>query len=89
MTTDAVVEILRQALLAAFWIVAPLLVIGFVSAIVVSLTQIVTSIQDSAFGSIPRLIVFVIAILLLMPWMVGRMTAYTTALLGDLGRYAR
>jgi flagellar biosynthetic protein FliQ len=89
MSTDAVVEILRQALLAAFWIAAPLLTIGFVSAIVISLTQIVTSIQDSAFGSIPRLIVFVLAILLLMPWMVQRMTTYTTALLGDLGRYAR
>jgi flagellar biosynthetic protein FliQ len=89
MSTDAVVEILRQALLAAFWIAAPLLAIGFVSAIVVSLTQIVTSIQDSAFGSIPRLIVFVLAILLLMPWMVQRMMTYTTTLLGDLGRYAR
>ena len=40
MSTDAVVEILRQALLAAFWIAAPLLTIGFVSAIVISLTQI-------------------------------------------------
>jgi flagellar biosynthesis protein FliQ len=33
--------------------------------------------------------VFVLAILLLMPWMIQRMTVYTTALLGDLGRYAR
>jgi flagellar biosynthesis protein FliQ len=89
MTTDAVVEILRQALLTAFWIAAPLMAIAFVFAILVSLAQIVTSIQDTAFGAIPRLIVFVIAILLLMPWMVGRMTAYTTELLGDLGRYAR
>jgi flagellar biosynthetic protein FliQ len=89
MTTDTVVEILRHALLAAFWIAAPLLAIGFASAIIISLAQIVTSIQDNAFSAIPRLIVFVLAILLLMPWMVERMTAYTTALLGDLGRYAR
>ena len=48
-----------------------------------------TSIQDTAFSTIPRVVVFVLAILLLMPWMIQRMVAYTTALLGDLGRYAR
>jgi flagellar biosynthetic protein FliQ len=49
----------------------------------------VTSIQDTAFSSIPRLIVFVVAILMLMPWMIQRMTVYTTELFGDLARYAR
>ena len=66
----------------------PLLAIGFVAGIVISLAQIVTSIQDTAFGTIPRLVVFVVGMLLLMPWMVQRMTSYTTALLGDFGRYA-
>jgi flagellar biosynthetic protein FliQ len=56
---------------------------------VVSLAQIVTSIQDTAFSTIPRLVVFVLAILMLMPWMIQRIAAYTTALFGDLGRYAR
>jgi len=89
MTADAAVEILRHTLLAAFWIVAPLLAIAFATGVVVSLAQIVTSIQDTAFSTIPRLVVFVLAILLLMPWMIQRITVYTTALFGDLGRYAR
>jgi len=89
MTTDAVVEILRHALLAAFWVAAPLLALGFAAGIAISLAQIVTSIQDTAFAAIPRLVVFVVGILLLMPWMVQRLTTYTAALLGDLGRYAR
>lgn len=89
MTPDAVVEILRQTLLQAFWMVAPLLAIGFVAGILISLTQIVTSIQDSGFSTIPRVVIFLVAILLLMPWMIQRMMVYTTAILGDLGRYAR
>ena len=89
MTTDAVVELLRHALLAAFWIAAPLLAIGFAAGVLISLAQILTSIQDTGFSAIPRLVVFVIGILLLMPWMIQRMTSYTSALLGDLGRYAR
>ena len=89
MTSDTVVEILRQALMMAFWVAGPLLMIGLATGILISLTQIVTSIQDTGFSTIPRLFVFLVAILLLMPWMIQRMTVYTTSLFGDLGRYAR
>lgn len=89
MTPDSVAELLRHTLLAAFWIAMPLLAIGFAAGVIISLAQIVTSIQDTGFSAIPRLVVFVVAMVLLMPWMIQRMIAYTTALLGDLGRYAR
>ena len=89
MTSDTVVEILRQALMTAFWVAAPILLIGLATGILVSLTQIVTSIQDTGFSTIPRLVVFLIAILMLMPWMIQRITVYTTALWGNLGQYAR
>ena len=88
MTPDSVVQILRQALMTTLWLSAPLLVIGFTAGIVISLIQIVTSIQDAAFSTIPRLAVFLVSTLLLMPWMLKKLTAYTIALLGDLGRYA-
>jgi flagellar biosynthetic protein FliQ len=88
MTPDSVVQILRQTLMTALWMSAPLLVIAFTAGIVISLVQIVTSIQDAAFSTIPRLAVFLVSTLLLMPWMLKKLTAYTIALLGDLGRYA-
>ena len=48
MTPDSVVQILRHMLVSAFWLGAPLLAVGFVMGIVVSLVQIATSIQDNA-----------------------------------------
>lgn len=89
MTPDTVVEIARQTLLQAFWIAAPLLAIGFVAGVVVSLVQIATSMQDNAFSTIPRLLAFLTGTLLLMPWMLQRIMTYTELLLGNLGRYAR
>jgi flagellar biosynthesis protein FliQ len=89
MTPEFVVDIIRQALMTAFWLAAPVLAIGFVTGAVVSLVQIATSMQDAAFSTIPRLIVFLLGILLLLPWMLERSMSYTTAVLGDLGRYAR
>jgi flagellar biosynthetic protein FliQ len=89
MTPELVVQIIRQALLMALWLSAPLLIVGFVAGIVISLIQIVTSIQDTGFNTIPRLAVFLVTLLLALPWMLQKITGYTILILGDLGRYAR
>jgi len=89
MTPDSVVEIIRQSLMAAFWLSAPLLAIGLVGGVVVSLVQIVTSIQDTAFGAVPRLMAFLVGIMFLLPWMLSKLMAYTIGIIGDLPRYAR
>ena len=87
MTPDFAVDILRQMLITTLWMSAPLLLIGLAAGILISLVQIVTSIQDAAFNAIPRLAVFLASTLLLMPWMIKKLMAYTITLLGDLGRY--
>jgi flagellar biosynthetic protein FliQ len=89
MTPDSAVQIMRDMFLAAFWLSAPLLAIGFVVGIAVSLVQIVTSIQDSSFNAVPRLMAFAGGLILLMPWMLNKLMTYTIGILGDLGRYAK
>jgi flagellar biosynthetic protein FliQ len=89
MTPEIVVQVIRQALMATFWLAAPLLAIGFIAGLVISLVQIATSMQDNAFSTIPRLLAFLAGLLFLLPWMLHRLMGYTIALFGDLGRYAR
>ena len=89
MTPEAVVEITRGALTMTFWLAAPLLAIGFLVGVAISLVQIATSIQDNAVSSVPRLSAFLVGLLLFLPWMLQKITSYTVALFGDLGRYAR
>jgi flagellar biosynthetic protein FliQ len=84
-----VAHIVGQMFLTAFWTCAPLLAIGFATGIVISLIQIITSIQDTAFNSIPRLMAFLGGSLLLMPWMIHKSMSYTIDILGNLSRYAR
>jgi flagellar biosynthetic protein FliQ len=87
MTPEAVIQLVRHALITALWLSAPLLAVGFVAGIVVSFVQILTSIQDSAFNAIPRLLAFLTAFVLAMPWMLQKMTVYMVDTLGNLGRY--
>jgi flagellar biosynthetic protein FliQ len=89
MTPEFVIQILREALLTALMLSAPLLVVGFLAGILMSLIQILTSIQDSAFNAIPRLMAFLCAFVLALPWMLHKITTYTVLTLGDLSRYAR
>jgi flagellar biosynthetic protein FliQ len=89
MTPEFTIQILRQCLITAFWLAAPLLIVGFVTGITVSIIQIITSIQDTAFNAIPRLVAFLATFMLALPWMLQKMTAYTVGILGDLSRYAK
>jgi flagellar biosynthetic protein FliQ len=89
MNSDAVVQIVRDALMMAFWLSAPVLLVGFVAGIVMSLLQIVTSIQDSAFSTVPRLAAVLAVLILAMPWMLQKASTYATSILGNLSRYAQ
>jgi flagellar biosynthetic protein FliQ len=88
MTTAAVVDLIRTAFVTTFWLSLPILAMGFVIGIIMSLAQILTSIQDSSFATVPRLLAFLGALLLAMPWMLAKLIAYTTTLFGDFGRFA-
>ncbi len=88
MSTGSVVDLIRTLFVTTFWISVPILAVGFVIGIVMSLAQILTSIQDSSFSTVPRLAAFMVALMLAMPWMLMRLIAYTATLFGDLGRFA-
>jgi len=89
MTPQLAIHIVGEALMAAFWICAPLLVVAFALGIVINLIQIATSMQDQVFSTVPRLVACFGAFLLLAPWMLHRAAVYAAAIFGDLARYAR
>jgi flagellar biosynthetic protein FliQ len=88
MNSSAAVDLIRQAFLTTFWLSLPLLVVGFAIGILISLIQIVTSLQDPSFSTVPRLAAFLGALVLFLPWMLAKLIGYTAVLLGDFSRYA-
>ena len=74
--------------MTTFWLSMPLLMTGFVAGAIMSLVQIVTSMQDSAFGTVPRLAAFLVGMMIFLPWMLSRLIHYTIGLIGDFSRYA-
>ncbi len=88
MNADLAVEVVRQVFFTTLTVGGPILAVGFVVGVLVSLVQIVTSMQDPAFNTVPRLLMFQGAIVVLLPWMIERLVTYTQGLFGGLERFA-
>jgi flagellar biosynthetic protein FliQ len=77
MSPEQASELIRDTLLLAMVISAPMLVIGLVVGIIISLLQAITQIQEQTLTFIPKIVSMVLAAIALMPWMSHRLMQYT------------
>ena len=77
MDLDQATELIRHTLLLALIVSAPMLLIGLVVGIVVSLLQAVTQIQEQTLTFVPKIAAMVAAAILLMPWVGQRLLEYS------------
>ena len=73
-------ELIRSTLILALIISAPMLVIGLVVGIVISLFQAVTQIQEQTLTFVPKIAAMSAAAVLLMPWIGHRLLEYAAAM---------
>ncbi len=77
MNQDTVVNLASQAMSLALKIAGPLLLVALVAGLVVSIFQAVTQIQEQSLTLIPKIIGVAAVIVVLGPWMLGQLVAYT------------
>lgn len=87
MNSNLVIELAKHALEIIVALSTPVLVVGMVVGLLVSIIQTVTSIQDSTLSSVPKLAAILITLFLLAGWMLDVLVSYTRELLGDFTRY--
>ncbi len=83
MTLDQAVDLVRYTLVLALIVAAPMLLIGLVVGIAVSLFQAVTQIQEQTLTFIPKIVAMVASAILLMPWISHRLMEYATAVFSN------
>ena len=77
MTEELLVEILKDAFSNAFIILLPILAVAMVVGIIVSIFQAATSIQEMTLTFVPKIFLTVLTIVLLLPWIIDRLTTFT------------
>jgi len=89
MTPDLVGQIARDAIEITLFLSLPILGVGLVVGLLVSLFQAVTQIQEATLIFVPKIIVVFVMLLVLSPWMMRKMMFYTEQLIVNLPQYAR
>lgn len=89
MNADQAVELARQTLQITLMICGPILLIAMGVGLLVSVFQVITSLQDTTVTTVPRLAAVAAVAFLLSPWMFHEMVSFTVRLLGDFHPYLR
>lgn len=89
MTPEFVVGFARQSIELALMIAMPMLGIGLLVGIVVSVIQAATQIQEMTLTFIPKVVSIFIALLLAFPWILDKMVTFTRNLILNIPNYIR
>ncbi len=77
MIDDATLELVRNALLMAIIISAPVLISGVAIGLVISILQSVTQIQEQTLTMVPKIIVMTLVAIILLPWIVMQLIDFS------------
>ncbi len=88
MTQETVLKLAKDALQITLLVSGPLLLVSLVVGVIVSIIQVVTSIQDMTLSLIPRMIAVFVVFLLLLPWLMHLLIGFSVRILGNLGQFA-
>ena len=73
----------REALLMVLIMSGPIMGIGMVVGLVISLFQSMTQLQEQTLSFVPKIVAMVGLSLVLLPWLTGRLLEYARTMLGE------
>jgi flagellar biosynthetic protein FliQ len=82
--TDQVINLATHAMTLAMEVGGPLLLVGLTVGLLVSIFQAVTQIQEQSLSFIPKIIGVAVMIVVLGPWMLNQLVAYTEGLFNSI-----
>ena len=80
MDQDVVISLATQAMSLALKISLPLLGVGLIVGVLISIIQAVTSIQEQTLSFIPKVLAMAVVLVIGGPWMLNQLLAYTSDL---------
>jgi flagellar biosynthetic protein FliQ len=84
MDQDTVINLATKAMMLSVEIAGPMLLVGLVVGLVVSIFQAVTSIQEQTLTFIPKIIALGVIIVVLGPWMLDQLVNYAENLYSSI-----
>jgi flagellar biosynthetic protein FliQ len=89
MTPEFVVSLAKECITLTLLLAAPMLTLGLVVGLLISIFQAVTSISEMTLTFIPKILAVFMGLLFFAPWMLEKITSFTTNLINNIPMYIR
>jgi flagellar biosynthetic protein FliQ len=82
MTTAEGLDLGREALIMVLIVASPVMGVGLLVGLVISLFQSMTQLQEQTLSFVPKIVAMVGIALILVPWLAQQLLDYTREMLG-------
>ncbi len=89
MTPDFVINFGREAIILTLMLALPLLSLGLLVGLSISIFQSVTSIQEMTLTFIPKIITILTALMFFSPWMMEKLVTFTRTVIINIPNYIK
>ena len=89
MPVELAVDLGRSTMRVVFLLATPILAVAVLVSLLVSIVQVLTSLQEQTISAVPRLLAVGGGVFFLMPWMWRQMCQFTLQMLSDFHPYLR
>ena len=84
MNEAEVLDIARDSMMTMLLVAAPMLLVGLVVGLLISIFQTLTHIQEMTLTFIPKIVAVFGALVLFMPWMLRELTEFTQRIMDKI-----
>jgi len=89
MTPDFVVGIMAETIKVTLFVAAPVLIVGLVVGVAISLFQAVTQVQEMTLVFVPKIVAVLVALVAALPWMINLLLTFTHNLYSNIPNYIK
>ena len=89
MTPEFVITFAKEAITLTVLVSMPMLGLGLVVGLAISIFQAATSIQEMTLTFIPKIVAVLLGLLFFAPWMLEKMTTFTERIIVNIPMYIR
>lgn len=89
MTVDFIVGIMAETIRVTLMISAPVLLVGLVVGVVISLLQAVTQVQEMTLVFVPKIVASLVVLVAALPWMINLLVSFTEHLFSNIPNYIK
>ena len=89
MSIDFIVGIMAETIRVTLLVSAPVLIVGLVVGVVISLFQAVTQVQEMTLVFVPKIVACLVTLVAALPWMINLLVSFTHNLFINIPTYIK